>query len=413
MKSDIANTAQAQSVLTARILEAAQNGTALRIRGGGSKDFYAESLVGDVLDTSALNGIVSYEPSELVVTALAGTPLAELEALLAAQGQCLPFEPPHFSATSTPSRLGDGTFYSGTAVGNAATPPFPSGGSHNSGTAVGSAATVGGMVAAGLSGPARASVGAVRDFVLGVKLINGKAEHLTFGGQVMKNVAGYDVSRLMVGAMGTLGLLTEVSLKVLPIAPLEATLKFEMAQSQALEKLNSWGGLPLPLNASCWVHDAGVGTLYVRLRGAVAAVEAACKTLGGERIDNAAAAADWQRARNQQLQWFNERTAEQDLWRLSVPQTTPELALPDSPLVEWHGGLRWVRAEPEHAAGLRQAAAKHGGHATLFVAARARKLGATGRFDALKPPLDTIHRELKREFDPAGIFNRQRMSADW
>ena len=413
MKSDIANTAQAQSVLTARILEAAQNGTALRIRGGGSKDFYAESLVGDVLDASALNGIVSYEPSELVVTALAGTPLAELEALLAAQGQCLPFEPPHFSATSTPSRLGDGTFCSGTAVGNAATPPSPSGGSHNSGTAVGSAATVGGMVAAGLSGPARASVGAVRDFVLGVKLINGKAEHLTFGGQVMKNVAGYDVSRLMVGAMGTLGLLTEVSLKVLPIAPLEATLKFEMAQSQALEKLNSWGGLPLPLNASCWVHDAGVGTLYVRLRGAVAAVEAACKTLGGERIDNAAAAADWQRARNQQLQWFNERTAEQDLWRLSVPQTTPELALPDSPLVEWHGGLRWVRAEPEHAAGLRQAAAKHGGHATLFVAARARKLGATGRFDALKPPLDTIHRELKREFDPAGIFNRQRMSADW
>ena len=413
MKSDIANTAQAQSVLTARILEAAQNGTALRIRGGGSKDFYAESLVGDVLDTSALNGIVSYEPSELVVTALAGTPLAELEALLAAQGQCLPFEPPHFSATSTPSRLGDGTFYSGTAVGSAATPPSPSGGSHNSGTVVGSAATVGGMVAAGLSGPARASVGAVRDFVLGVKLINGKAEHLTFGGQVMKNVAGYDVSRLMVGAMGTLGLLTEVSLKVLPIAPLEATLKFEMAQSQALEKLNSWGGLPLPLNASCWVHDAGVGTLYVRLRGAVAAVEAACKTLGGERIDNAAAAADWQRARNQQLQWFNERTAEQDLWRLSVPQTTPELALPDSPLVEWHGGLRWVRAEPEHAAGLREAAAKHGGHATLFVAARARKMGATGRFDALKPPLDTIHRELKREFDPAGIFNRQRISADW
>ena len=413
MKSDIANTAQAQSVLTARILEAAQNGTALRIRGGGSKDFYAESLVGDVLDTSALNGIVSYEPSELVVTALAGTSLAELEALLAAQGQCLPFEPPHFSATSTPSRLGDGTFYSGTAVGSAATPPSPSGGSHNSGTVVGSAATVGGMVAAGLSGPARASVGAVRDFVLGVKLINGKAEHLTFGGQVMKNVAGYDVSRLMVGAMGTLGLLTEVSLKVLPIAPLEATLKFEMAQSQALEKLNSWGGLPLPLNASCWVHDAGVGTLYVRLRGAVAAVEAACKTLGGERIDNAAAAADWQRARNQQLQWFNERTAEQDLWRLSVPQTTPELALPDSPLVEWHGGLRWVRAEPEHAAGLREAAAKHGGHATLFVAARARKMGATGRFDALKPPLDTIHRELKREFDPAGIFNRQRISADW
>ncbi len=356
-----------------RVAEAAKYGTPLRIRGGGSKDFYAESLVGDVLDTSALNGIVSYEPSELVVTALAGTPLAELEALLAAQGQCLPFEPPHFNAF----------------------------------------ATVGGMVAAGLSGPARASVGAVRDFVLGVKLINGKAEHLTFGGQVMKNVAGYDVSRLMVGAMGTLGLLTEVSLKVLPIAPLEATLKFEMAQAQALEKLNQWGGQPLPLNASCWVRGAGANALYVRLRGAAAAVEAACKTMGGQRMDTVASAADWQRARNQQLQWFTARTAEQDLWRISVPQTAPELDVPDAPLIEWHGGLRWVRAVPEHAERVRQAAYLHGGHATLFIAASARKVGATGRFDALKPPLDKIHSELKREFDPAGIFNRQRMSADW
>ena len=373
MPLDNDNITDALAVLTDKVIDAAKNGTPLRIRGGGSKDFYAEALVGDVLDTSPLNGIVSYEPSELVVTALAGTPLAELEALLAAQGQCLPFEPPHFSATST----------------------------------------VGGMVAAGLSGPARASVGAVRDFVLGVKLINGKAEHLTFGGQVMKNVAGYDVSRLMVGAMGTLGLLTEVSLKVLPIAPLEATLKFEMAQAHALEKLNTWGGQPLPLNASCWVQDAGVGTLYVRLRGAVAAVDAACKTMGGERMDNAASAADWRRARDQQLQWFNDRTAQQDLWRLSVPQTTPELALPDAPLIEWHGGLRWVRATPEHAARVREAAVAHGGHATLFIAASARKLRDTGRFDALKPPLDTIHRELKREFDPAGIFNRQRMSADW
>lgn len=373
MNLDIANAAQAQAAVTARILDAAQNGTPLRIRGGGSKDFYAESLVGDVLDTSPLNGIVSYEPSELVVTALAGTPLAELEALLAAQGQCLPFEPPHFSFAST----------------------------------------VGGMVAAGLSGPARASVGAVRDFVLGVKLINGKAEHLNFGGQVMKNVAGYDVSRLMVGAMGTLGLLTEVSLKVLPIAPLEATLKFEMSQTQALEKLNIWGGQPLPLNASCWVQDAGVTALYVRLRGAVAAVEAACKTLGGERMDTAAAAADWQRARNLQLQWFNDRTPEQDLWRVSVPQTTPALDMLDAPLIEWHGGLRWVRAAPEHAERVRQAAYLHDGHATLFIAASARKIGATGRFDALKPPLDAIHRQLKREFDPAGIFNRHRMSADW
>ena len=376
-----------------RVRLAAASGSCLRIRGGGSKDFYGEALEGELLSTAALNGVVSYEPSELVVTALAGTPLAELEALLAAQGQCLPFEPPHFSPNSTPSRLRDGTIYSGTAVG--------------------SAATVGGMVASGLSGPARASVGAVRDFVLGVKLINGKGEHLTFGGQVMKNVAGYDVSRLMVGAMGTLGLLTEVSLKVLPIAPLEATLKFEMQQAQALTQLNIWGGQPLPLNASCWLEDGGAGTLYLRLRGAVAAVESACSKLGGERMSQAQAAADWQLCRDQQLPWFNERTDTQDLWRLSVPQTTPVLDLPDSPLIEWHGGQRWVRADESQGAQLRALAQAAGGHATLFIAGCAYKQGATARFDTLKPPLDRIHRELKREFDPAGVFNPHRMYADW
>jgi glycolate oxidase FAD binding subunit len=356
-----------------RVRSAAASGTALRIRGGGSKDFYAEALSGDLLDTTPLNGVLSYEPSELVVTALAGTRLAELEALLAAQGQCLPFEPPHFSPHST----------------------------------------VGGMVASGLSGPARASAGAVRDFVLGVKLLNGKGEHLTFGGQVMKNVAGYDVSRLMVGAMGTLGLLTEVSLKVLPVAPLEATLKFDLTQAEALGHLNAWGGQPLPLNASCWLEENGTGTLYLRLRGALAAVEAACSKLGGERLPNAQAMPDWQRARDQQLPWFNARTDSQDLWRLSVPQTTPVLDLPSSPFIEWHGGQRWVHADAAQGQQLRTMAEKAGGHATLFIANSALKQGATARFDTLKPPLDRIHRELKREFDPAGVFNPQRMHADW
>lgn len=361
------------SSIAEQVRAAAAAGKALRIRGGGSKDFYGEALVGDVLDTTPLNGIVSYEPSELVVTALAGTPLTELEALLLAQGQCLPFEPPRFNPHTT----------------------------------------VGGMVAAGLSGPARASVGALRDYVLGVKLINGKGEHLTFGGQVMKNVAGYDVSRLMVGAMGTLGLLTEVSLKVLPIAPLEATLKFEMTQGQALNQLNTWGGQPLPLNASCWLENSGVGTLYLRLRGAVAAVEAACAKLGGERLSNTQAAADWILCRDQQLPWFKERTDSQDLWRLSVPQTTPVLDLPDSPLIEWHGGLRWVRAGAAQGIKLRELAATAGGSATLFIAARTHKQWAAARFDALKPPLDRIHRELKREFDPSGVFNPHRMNQDW
>ena len=356
-----------------RIRSAVATRLPLRIRGGGSKDFYAQALEGELLHTTALAGIVSYESSELVVTAGAGTSLLELEALLAAHGQCLPFEPPHFAATST----------------------------------------VGGAVASGLSGPARASVGGVRDYMLGVKIINGKGEHLTFGGQVMKNVAGYDVSRLMAGSMGTLGLITEVSLKVLPVAPLEATLRFECSQAQALQWLHAWGGQPLPLNASCWVEDNGVGTLYLRLRGAVAAVEAACKALGGERLDNQTAAADWQALRDQQLPWHRARSTTQDLWRLSLPQTTPVLNLPDSPLIEWHGGLRWLRAGAEQEPGLRAAAQAAGGHATLFIACSPDTNCPIGRFDALKPPLDRIHRALKHEFDPAAIFNPHRMSADW
>ena len=359
-------------LITDQVRAAAAAGTALRIRGGGSKDFYGEPPAGELLDTRPLAGITSYEPTELVVSVRAGTPLADLEAVLAERGQCLAFEPPHFAG----------------------------------------GATVGGMVAAGLSGPARASAGAARDHVLGLTLLNGRAELLTFGGQVMKNVAGYDVSRLMCGALGTLGLITELSLKVLPLAPAEATLKFEMSQAQALAQLNSWGGQPLPLNASCWVNDGGTPTLYLRLRGAVAAVDAACQSLGGERQDTAATASDWQLCRDQQLPWFQAR-GERDLWRLSVPQTAPLLDLPEPPLIEWHGGLRWVRAAPEDAAGLRGAASAAGGHATLFIAGSAHPERAAGRFDALKPPLDRIHRQLKKEFDPAGIFNRGRMYADF
>ncbi len=355
-----------------QVRTAAASATPLRIRGGGSKDFYGEPAAGELLDSTALSGITSYEPTELVVTVRAGTRLAELEALLAERGQCLPFEPPHFEG----------------------------------------GATVGGMVAAGLSGPARASVGAVRDHVLGVTLLNGKAELLTFGGQVMKNVAGYDVSRLMTGAMGTLGLLTEISLKVLPVAPAEATLKFQMGQNQALAQLQRWGGQALPLNASCWVDDGGTPTLYLRLRGAVAAVEAACKLMGGERQDNAATAPDWTLCRDQQLPWFLERGA-RDLWRLSLPQTAPVLDLPETPLIEWHGGLRWLRAAASEGPRLRTMAAAVGGSATLFIAGDASPQRAVGRFDVLKPPLDRIHARLKKEFDPAGIFNRGRLYPDF
>jgi glycolate oxidase FAD binding subunit len=230
----------------------------------------------------------------------------------------------------------------------------------------------------------------------------------------MKNVAGYDVSRLMVGALGTLGLIVEVSLKVLPIAPGEATLKFDMQQAEALRRLNDWGGRPLPLNASRWVDDTGAPALFLRLRGAVAAVEAACRTLGGERQDNAEAAAVWALCRDQRLPWFEQRGG-RELWRLSVPQTAPVLDLPESPLIEWHGGLRWVRAEPAQGQRRRAAAARAGGHATLFRGAPIGNQSAAriSRFAPLAPPLDRIHRELKRQFDPAGIFNRGRLYPDF
>jgi glycolate oxidase FAD binding subunit len=364
--------------ITEHIRSAIAARTPLRIRGGGSKDFYGQSLAGDVLDMAALQGIVSYEPSELVVTVKAGTPLAELEAALAEQGQCLPFEPPRFSSAGAPT------------------------------------GTVGGMVAAGLSGPARASVGGVRDYVLGVQMLNGRAEHLTFGGTVMKNVAGYDVSRLIAGSWGMLGVITEVSLKVLPVAPAEATLCFGMPQAEALKQLNHWGGEPLPLNASNWVQDGGKPLLFVRLRGAVAAVEAACQKMlaqhPGQRMDNAQTMADWTLCRDLQLPFFLQPPSQQAcLWRLSLPQTAPALDLPYAQLIDWHGAQRWLWAPAQDGALIRAAAQQAGGNATLFIAAPAILQGATGRFDALKPPLDKIHRQLKAEFDPAGIFNPGRM----
>lgn len=370
--------------LSDRIRSAAHDKTPLRIRGGGSKDFYGLTLQGELLDTRALSGIVSYEPSELVVTVLAGTPLAELEATLAAQGQCLAFEPPHFGAGST----------------------------------------VGGMVAAGLSGPSRANVGAVRDFVLGLEMINGQGEVLRYGGQVMKNVAGYDVSRLMAGSWGTLGLITEVSLKVLPMAPAEATLRFDdCSQQQALQWLNQWGGQPLPLNASNWLQEEGSsGTLYLRLRGARAAVQAACLRLGGERLDTEAVAADWSASRDLSLPWFQQRAADHCLWRLSVPATTAPLQLPADaigPFIDWHGAQRWVQAPRTAAAALQQLAQAAGGSASLFRAESVDQISGTSDFDthaqssAAGRTAAQIHARLKQAFDPAGIFNVGRLSSAW
>jgi glycolate oxidase FAD binding subunit len=291
--------------------------------------------------------------------------------VLADKGQCLPFEPPHFSAGGT----------------------------------------VGGMVAAGLSGPARATVGAVRDYILGATLLNGQGEVLSFGGQVIKNVAGYDVSRLLAGSLGTLGVILEVSIKVLPIAPATVTLRFDMTQAAALAQLHQWGGQPLPLNASALWNDH----LVVRLRGAVAAVQAASakfQALGGEVIEPDLADPFWQGLRDHRDEFFAAARAVVDaggaLWRLSVPQNTPVLDLPGTPLVEWAGGQRWCvtpRADADTATRLREIAKRAGGHATLF---RSTDKSA-GVFAPLGSPLDRIHRELKRAFDPDGIFNPGRL----
>ena len=358
-----------------RVQTARAAGAQLCIRGGGSKDFYGEDPQGDTLDTRVLEGTSSYEPTELVVTTRCGTSLAELEALLATKGQCLPFDPPHF--------------------GDPALPLYERG------------ATVGGMVAAGLSGPSRAAVGSVRDHVLGATLLNGRAEVLTFGGQVMKNVAGYDVSRLLAGSLGTLGVILEVSLKVMPIAPATVTVRLEMDETHALATLNEWGGLPLPLNASAW----WAGNLIVRLRGALAAVQAARARIGGELVEPEFAGPFWQGVRDHDDEFFTHaRTAvaaSASLWRLSVPTTAPALGLAGELLIEWGGAQRWLcTAAP--ASVVRDATAKAGGHATLFMA----RDKAAGAFAPLRSPLDRIHRELKKSFDPAGVFNPGRLYPD-
>jgi glycolate oxidase FAD binding subunit len=328
----------------------------LRIRGGGSKDFYGGPLAGDILDTRAHAGIVSYEPTELVVTARCGTTLAELESALAARRQFLACEPPRF--------------------GNA---------------------TVGGAVAAGLSGPRRAAAGSLRDYVLGVRIMDGEGRVLKFGGEVMKNVAGFDVSRLITGSLGTLGLILDVSLKVLPLPAGDASLRFEMPQDRALEAMNRWAGQPLPLVAGSWQD----GVLTIRLSGAQAAVAAACKKLGGEPLAAAAAGEFWNGLREQGAAFF---AGDAPLWRLSVASVAPPLELSGEQLLEWGGAQRWLRGDGD-AAQLREAAARAGGHATLFRGGD--KTG--GVFAPLQPGLMEVHRRLKHSFDPYGVFNPGRM----
>jgi glycolate oxidase FAD binding subunit len=346
----------------ARVAEASACSAPLRIRGGGTKDWYGQAMTGDVLDTRGYAGIVDYEPTELVITARGGTPLAEVEAALRQNRQMLAFEPPHFS----------------------------------------NGATIGGVVASGLSGPRRQAAGAVRDFMLGAVLMDGRGDVLHFGGQVMKNVAGYDVSRLLAGSLGTLGLILEVSLKVLPQPVAETTLALSAAQDEAIRMLNEWGGQALPISATVWID----GVLAVRLSGAQAAVAAATTRLGGERIDDAEVL--WQQLREQTHPFFEEPGA---LWRLSVPSVTPPIDLPGPQLIEWGGAQRWLKTDAD-AVAIRNAAKDAGGHATLFRAGHEEDK-RHGVFHPLAPAVDKIHRKLKTAFDPSGIFNRGRMYPDF
>jgi len=351
--------------LQERVRAAAASKTPLVIRGAGTRDFYGQSIRGDVLDTTPLAGIVDYDPTELVVTARAGTRVAEIDDALAARGQMLGCEAPRFGA----------------------------------------GATLGGLVATGLSGPRRPYAGAVRDLVLGVRIVDGKGDDLSFGGRVMKNVAGFDVARLMTGALGTLGVLTEVSMKCLPLPKVEATHVLECSADDAIRRTNEWGGKPLPISATC--HHAG--RLAVRISGSAPALEAAAARIGGTPI--ADASAFWASVRDHTHDHFAAAVGRAAvLWRLSVKPTAPYRDLGGEQLIEWGGALRWlVAGAPTDAAEVRAWTRGNGGHATLFRATDK----AAGAFHPLPDALHQLHRRLKATFDPAGILNRGRLYPDF
>ena len=366
-----------------QILHAEKNKTPLSIEGGGTKSWYGNSNTLAKLNTRPYSGILEYQPEELVITACAGTPLKEIEAALKEKNQVLAFEPPHF-------------------------------GEH---------ATFGGAIAAGLAGPGRISVGNFRDFVLGARILDGKGRDLSFGGQVMKNVAGYDVSRLMPGSMGTLSLLLEASVKVLPKPAATATLRCHISQEKALRILNEWAGQPLPLSASCWIGNAsGDGQLTIRLAGAAAAIKAAIpfmsSLVNASEVEPQSAEVFWSDLREHQLSSFENIAADQTLYRLALPAACGPLTIPGASseiVLEWHGQQRWIKAAGDEATFtlIKQLATSHGGHATRF------KQGmnvnpAFQRFTLLSEQvhskaLEAVQERLRSAFDPAGVFATKRL----
>ena len=345
------NEADISQVLAETVRNAAAARTPLAIHGTGSKRFLTGDIDGAPLDVTGHCGIVSYEPTELVLTARAGTPLREIEIALAEKNQMLAFEPPHF----------------------------------------GPKATLGGTIACNLSGPRRPYAGSARDFVLGTRIINGKGEVLKFGGQVMKNVAGFDVSRLMAGGHGTLGVLLEISLKVLPKPAQEITLTFQMGADEAIRRMNTWAGQPLPLSAAAFSSD----TLYIRLSGSVAGVRAARAKLGGELLEKGATF--WEELREHQQSYFNTDTP---LWRLSVPPAAAPIDLPGNWLLDWGGAQRWLLTDAP-AGNIHRMAESVGGYATLF---RTSQASAT-RNAELPEPVRILQKNIKQSMDPAGILN--------
>lgn len=344
------NDADISLSLAEAVRNAATARAPLAIQGGGSKHFLTGTPAGTALDATAHCGIVNYEPTELVITARGGTPLKEIESALAEKNQMLGFEPPHF----------------------------------------GMAATLGGTIACNLSGPRRPYAGSARDFVLGMRIINGKGEILKFGGQVMKNVAGYDVSRLMTGSLGTLGVILEVSLKVLPTPAQELTLTFEMSADEAIQKMNQWAGQPLPLSAAAYSGE----TLYIRLSGSASGVQAAHTKLGGVIAKNENF---WPELREQQLLFFQDETP---LWRLSIPAATPPLGIAGKWLLDWGGAQRWLKSDAA-AQEIRSKAQAVGGYATLFRGSPASKRDKP----ELSEPARILQARIKRALDPAGILN--------
>jgi len=353
------------SEMVERVMTARASLRPLFIRGGGTKSFYGESPSehsdAAVLDISSYKGVVNYQPSELVVTARAGTPLSELEDLLASNRQMLAFEPPRYGPEST----------------------------------------IGGCVAAGLSRPRRMQAGALRDFVLGATLLDASGSVLRFGGEVMKNVAGYDISRLLAGSLGIFGPMLEISLKVVPQPLREETLALELSEADALQYFNSWRSRPLPISASAWEETDGVGVPRVRVSGSTPALESARRHIGGVRVEAAEATTYWDSLRDQTHPAFQARP----LWRLALPPTTPPLGLGNT-LVEWNGGLRWLGGADVEADFVRKAAARHGGHATLY---RYEGTPAVPVFHPAAPGILAISRRLKQELDPTGMFNPGRL----